>query len=144
MPNPNRSNLWWLLLILAGVGAIVLTSGRNHSNGLIPWQTDYTAAAVQARTNHKLILLDFYADWCGPCRAMASETWTDREVADAVSGYVPVHVNVDDNPKLAQYFGVQGIPNILVLDGEGNVIARQVGEMGPGQFLDWLHSIPKS
>ena len=111
MPNPSRSNLWWVFLILIGVGAIVVTSGRYHvPTGPIAWQTDYTAAAVQARTSHKLILLDFYADWCGPCREMAADTWSDHNVADAVSDYIPVHVNIDDDPKLARSFGVQAIP----------------------------------
>jgi thiol:disulfide interchange protein len=139
MPNSNRSNLWWLLIIFVGVFAVLFTS--HQSKGLIPWQANYTTASVEARTDHKLVLLDFYADWCGPCRAMAAETWSDKRVADAVSSYIPVHVNVDDNPQLSQHFGVQGIPNVVLVDGNGTVIAQHAGEMRPGEFLMWLHDV---
>jgi thiol:disulfide interchange protein len=142
MANTTRSNFKWVLLIFICVFAVLAYT--RPAKTLIPWQTNYTNASIQARTDHKLILLDFYADWCGPCRAMAADTWSDKSVADAVSNYVPVHVNVDDDPQLSQHFGVEGIPNMLVLDGNGKILAHHVGQMGPSEFLTWLHDAGKS
>jgi thiol:disulfide interchange protein len=135
--NSNQSNIKWVFLIFVGVFAIVYFS--RQSNGIIPWQTNYAAASTEARTDHKLVLLDFYANWCGPCRTMAADTWSDKHVADAVADLVPVHVNVDDDPALSQHFGVQGIPNVVLVDGNGTVVAQHVGQMRPGEFLAWLH-----
>lgn len=77
------------------------------------------------------IVIDFNADWCGPCRAFKpvfhaiAEKWTTR--ARFIS------VNVDNYPALAQRFGVQGIPQVSVLFPDGSV-KSQVGYMNPDQF----------
>ncbi|MEO1527191.1 MAG: thioredoxin [Planctomycetota bacterium] len=69
-------------------------------------------------------LVDFYADWCGPCRAMSSVL---DEVADELgeSGHV-VKVNIDENPELAARYGVRSIPTFLVVRG-GEVQDQLIG-----------------
>jgi thioredoxin 1 len=69
-------------------------------------------------------LVDFYADWCGPCRAMESVV---NELAGDLEGraYV-VKVNVDEAPELAARFGVESIPTFIVVRG-GHAAQRLVG-----------------
>lgn len=70
------------------------------------------------------VLVDFWAPWCGPCRAVAPEV---KKAAAMLSGRaIVLKVNTDQNQGLAQRFNVTGIPNFVVLSG-GKVIAQQAG-----------------
>ena len=69
------------------------------------------------------VLVDFYADWCGPCRMLAP-------VLDQVARNTPntkvVKVNIDKSPQLAQAYGVSSIPTVMVFK-EGSVVAQHTG-----------------
>ena len=69
----------------------------------------------------KTVLLDFYADWCGPCRMVAPIV---SEIADERSDIIVGKINVDDEPELASAFGVYSIPTLVVM--EGNHIVKQM------------------
>jgi thioredoxin 1 len=69
-------------------------------------------------------LVDFYADWCGPCRAVASVV--DELANDFQSRANVVKVNVDDSPELASRYGVQSIPTFIV-ERDGNAAQKLVG-----------------
>lgn len=72
------------------------------------------------------VLVDFYADWCGPCQAMAPVL---KEVAQNYEGKVKIiKIDVDKNQPIAQRFGVRSIPT-LILFKEGNVVWQQAGMM---------------
>jgi thioredoxin-related protein len=72
---------------------------------------------------------------------MASDTWSDPAVAKAVSGYLPVQINIDNEPELAEHFGVEAIPVVAVVDGNGKVLGEQAGQMEPEEFLKWLEHV---
>lgn len=77
----------------------------------------------EARGASLPILIDFYADWCGPCRLLAPLI---EELAEEADGYLVGKVNVDEVPSLAEEFSVMSIPTVIVLEG-GKVKARAVG-----------------
>lgn len=81
-----------------------------------------------------LVLLDFYADWCGPCKMIGPVL---EQVASENPDIKVVKVNVDENIGLAQQYGVQGIPALFVLK-EGDVIAQKAGFMPKDALVNWV------
>lgn len=70
------------------------------------------------------VLVDFYADWCGPCKTMAPII---EQIAKTYAGKVKViKINVDHNPAVSQQYGIQGIPT-LILFHKGRILWRQSG-----------------
>ncbi len=87
---------------------------------------EFTDANFQATAldSDKLTVVDFWAEWCGPCRAIGPVV---EELAKEYTGQVNVgKVNVDHNPTLSQNYGITSIPAILFIKG-GKVVDKQIG-----------------
>ena len=81
----------------------------------------------QVQNSEKPVLLDFYADWCGPCRMVSPLV---DQIATENPQYLVGKVNVDSEPELAQAFGVASIPMLVVMKG-GKPVSRSVGAPRP-------------
>jgi thioredoxin 1 len=95
---------------------------------------EFTDANFQSTVldNDKLSVIDFWAEWCGPCRAISPVV---EELAKEYSGKVNVgKVNVDQNPTLSINYGITSIPAILFIKG-GKVVDKQIGAV-PKNVLD--------
>lgn len=86
------------------------------------------------KTSNKLVLLDFYADWCGPCRMVSPLV---NEIAEENPQYLVGKINVDQEPELAQAFGVSSIPTLVVMKN-GRIVQRSVGARPKSQILAML------
>ena len=82
------------------------------------------------------VLVDFWAEWCGPCRALAPKL---EEVAQELGGKVKiVKVNVDENPSTPGKYGIRGIPAMLLFKG-GAEVGQLVGNHPKDAILDFLN-----
>jgi thioredoxin 2 len=84
------------------------------------------------------VLVDLWAPWCGPCRVVAPGV---EQAARELAGRLKVvKVNVDEAPRVAERFGVQGIPTLLILR-QDRVVARQVGAVPPPALVRWAEEV---
>jgi thioredoxin 1 len=84
----------------------------------------------------KPVLVDFWAEWCGPCKMIAPIL---DEVAGEMGDKVQVtKLNIDQNPNTPPKFGVRGIPTLLLFKN-GAVAATKVGALSKGQLVDFLN-----
>ena len=86
------------------------------------------------KTSDKSVLLDFYADWCGPCRMVSPLV---DEIAEENPQYLVGKINVDQEPELAQAFGVSSIPMLVVMKN-GRIVQKSVGARPKSQILAML------
>ncbi|MBR3751440.1 MAG: thioredoxin [Clostridia bacterium] len=86
------------------------------------------------KNSEKTVLLDFYADWCGPCRMVAPIV---EQIAQENPQYLVAKVNVDDNPELAKAYGVVSIPTLIVMKN-GEVAQKAIGAKPKAQILEML------
>ena len=116
-----------------GIAVLILTGkgkqrpGVPAGGGKISWLTDLPPALAKAKETGRPIMIDFYADWCGPCKMLDAQTYSDDRVAEASTNLVMVRIDVDRNQLLASRYRVESIPTIVVLNSEGNEMNREVG-----------------
>ena len=93
---------------------------------------DNFETAVQ--NSEKTVLVDFWASWCGPCRMVSPIV---EEIAEENPQYLVAKVNVDEEPELAQKFGIQSIPTLIVFK-DGKIADKMIGVRSKEQILGML------
>jgi len=94
----------------------------------------------KAADEKKLIMVDVYATWCGPCKLLESTTFKDERVqrflTEKMIGY-RIDAEKGEGIDLARKYRVIGYPCLLILDDSGRVISRTMGYMTADAFLNW-------
>ena len=83
-----------------------------------------------------IVILDFYADWCAPCRMIGPVL---EQIAEENSDINVVKVNVDENMELANQYAVRGIPALFVLK-DGKTVAQRAGFMPKDALVEWARN----
>ena len=124
----------------------VLAAAVAHAAN-VEWTHDYDAALKKAKTDKKLVMIDIYTDWCGWCKKLDSDVYTDKNVQEKLAkSFICVKINPEKSPsgkKLMKEFGVKGFPYIAFVDGDGNKVGEIGGYKPAKAFAAVLDSVVK-
>ncbi len=101
-------------------------------------ENSWALASKKAKAEHKLIFVDAYAVWCGPCKLLKSTTFKDPKVADFFNkNFVNVSIDMEkgDGIGLSDKWDVNSYPTLMILDADGKVILNSIGYLPAKDLL---------
>ena len=130
-----RINPISLIILFLGI-----TFQTNASTRFI--ESNFEEARAMAEREGKMLLLDFYAAWCAPCRFMESTTFKDEEVSKLLNErFVPLKIDIDDfdGYALKEHFGIKVLPTFLIFSSDGKIIERVEETLSPTRMKELLN-----
>jgi thiol:disulfide interchange protein len=103
--------------------------------GGIKWVTSMDEALQQAAKKNRPIMIDVYADWCGWCKRLDSDTYSNKDVIAKSGEFVDLKLDADANKDIVNQYKIGGLPTILFLDSQGHEIHKVIGYKPPNQFV---------
>jgi len=110
-------------------------------------ENNLESAKLIAKKEGKLIMVDFWADWCSPCKWMDEETFSKPEVASYLNkNYISVRVDIDnfDGLEYKNKYDIRFLPTILVIDANGKVVKKYEESMAPSKLLRVLKDLDEN
>lgn len=135
-----------IVLVVVAFKAPKVNFDEDVTGGIQFKKESWNDVLKQAKKENKLIFLDIYATWCGPCKRLKSNTFSNEEVGKL---YNQKFINVAlDGEKgegltLAQKYGVTSYPTLLFLDGNGNIVVRTGGYHNSDEFIELGKTVAK-
>jgi thiol:disulfide interchange protein DsbD len=135
-------------ILLTTAGAFLFLSARDLSSEAKPltWEHSEVDAVAKARTEKRPLIVDFTAEWCGACKKLSKETFSDPRVAKRIDGFVMLKVDAtnDEDPQVDAVKGkykVVGLPTVVVYDSKGAERKRINDFVPPDAMLAALEGV---
>ena len=129
------------LVLGTSLAIILLIEPPAHA---VQWLHDLDAAKQKAKQQHKVLLVDFYADWCAPCRAMDAQVWNQPGFASLTAKFVCVRLDFDREKTAAEFYEVKGIPTMLFIDASDNKMLHVLGYRPAAVMRAIMQPFPES
>ena len=132
----NATLLKFKILCLVALLALVNLSPAKTVNEITFYTGSWEQAMAEAKKQNKYLFVDAYATWCGPCKYMDKNVFTDAEVATYYNeNFISYKLDVDKEMTTAEKYGISAMPTYLFVDAEGEVVFRKTGAMGVAEFI---------
>lgn len=132
-------------LLLAILGAYMILGGiQQPASGPHPnWVYDEPIALESAKQENKLVMLDFYATWCGACNELDHKTFSNQAVVDKLNEYVTVKLDftAESDQTLTEKYKIRGLPVVIFLDADGNIYERIEKFVDAEKMLDIIEEV---
>ncbi len=133
-------------LLIAALLFLFLPISLAQSADRIEWLQSYEPALAKSKETSLPVFVDCFADWCVWCHRLEEEVYRDPGFVRFMKEFVPLRINVEDNgegTRLAEKYGVIGLPTLLILDPEGKLINRIGGFLGTDALIADIAMIQK-
>jgi thiol:disulfide interchange protein len=131
-------------IVLILIASLAIGSLANLSfAGEIKWGNSLSEALNTAKSQNKPVMVDFYTDWCGWCKKLDSDTYSNSKVQALADKFVCVKVNGDKDKANTSKYGISGYPTIVFLDSTGKEIDKNVGYAGPEDMAQKMEKLVK-
>ena len=128
------------LSILALFHSLAFTSKAPGTSGIEFFHGTFDQAKADAKKSKKLVFIDAYTTWCGPCKLMAKNVFTDAAVGEYYNSNftnLKLDMETSEGQFVAKKYGVQGYPTFLFLDGDGNLVRKEMGYVDAKTFIGY-------
>ncbi len=145
------NRLRFLLLLSAltvgfAVHATDKPAPKDGGEGIKFFEGQWKAALAKAKAEKKLVFLDAYASWCGPCKLMQARTFPDKKVGEFFNQkFVSVKMDMEkgEGPALSEVYPIDAYPTLFFLDANGRVVKKVVGLHSPDDLLAVARKLAK-
>lgn len=128
--------------LVIALGLLFVLPTKAYADGDIFADLTLEAALAKAGETDKMVVLDFFATWCGPCIQMDKETWPHKDVVAWVEkNAILIKVDVDKEEAVAKEFNITAMPTVVFLKADKSEISRFVGGYPASEFVSFANKV---
>jgi thioredoxin-related protein len=130
----------WLLILPLLLSITAIANDGNTGKGIHFSKLTWKETLAKAKKENKMIFVDVYTTWCGPCKLLKKNTFPDKALGDYFNkNFINIAIDAEEGEwiKFAEQNNIQGFPTLLIIDKNGNEAGRTMGYMPAAQLLQF-------